>query len=210
MSHDLVHPSEMAPSTLSSTQVEPGQLIAVSERMAQLLAGNGRHALFSEDGSHFIGTREHWTVPPVTLDDRHDLECQLHSLEQLLYPVERGLLLARVMTLLAHYRQEAMPPEVERAVAADWLEDLGEFPRWAVEHACRSWRRDPKRYRFRPLPGDLRQLCLGVVAPAQEWRRRTQILLSRLGPSVPLTTPEGRAAELQRRVAALAAAKRPH
>ena len=68
-------------------------------------------------------------------------------------PIEPGILLARIMALLAHYRQEPMPPEVERALAADWVDDLGQFPRWALDHACRAWRRDPKRYRFRPLPG---------------------------------------------------------
>ena len=147
-------------------------LVAVSLRVAQLLGGTGRHAVFSDDGNTFLDVREDWRPPAVSAADRADLMGQAVALERLLAPIERGVLLARVMALLAHYRQDAMPPEVERALAVDWVEDLGEFPRWAVEEACRAWRRDPKRYRFRPLPGDLRQLCQQAVARPLEWRRR--------------------------------------
>jgi len=63
-----------------------------------------------------------------------------------------------------------MSPSLQTAVACDWAEDLGEFPRWAVEAACRAWRRGDHR---RPTPHDIRALCQAEV-------RRQRTTLDRL------------------------------
>ena len=193
--------AEIALCPRPESDATPGAaLVPVSARVGQLLAGFGVHAVFSEDGHHFVGTREDWAPQAVTPAERGELVRQAALLDDALRPVERGVLLARVLGLLAHYRQDALPPEVERALAADWAEDLSEFPRWAIDDACRSWRRDPKRYRFRPLPGDLRQLCRAAVAEAEETRRRVRVLLG--------ATAAAPVHQIQQRVAALVAEKR--
>jgi hypothetical protein len=108
----------------------------------------------------------------------------------------------------AHYRDpNPLPPAVEQAVAEDWADDLGEYPAWAVEEACRRWRRDPKKYRYKPLPGDIRRLCEEVVAKGAAMADRLRRLLAatEAGKSA---HEGGGAADVRSRVAALAAAKR--
>ena len=136
----------------------------VSPRVAQLVAPTRTTAILTMPGGDdiiFGGVREEWRAPrSVDPADVPDLRRQMALLDEALRPADRGPLLARVLTLLSHYRdQNPLPPEVERAVAGDWADDLGEFPSWAIEEACRRWRRDKKKYRFKPLPGDIRHLA---------------------------------------------------
>jgi hypothetical protein len=46
---------------------------------------------------------------------------------------------------------------MRRSIAADWLDDLGEFGPELVGIACRDWRRMAIR---RPTPADIRALCV--------------------------------------------------
>jgi hypothetical protein len=134
-------------------------------------------------------------------------------LDEALRPADRGPLLARVLTLLSHYRdQNPLPPEVERAVAGDWADDLGEFPSWAIEEACRRWRRDKKKYRFKPLPGDIRHLAEEETRQAQTLRLRVSMLLkAAAGQGHTRPTPAaglpGRPGSVQDRITQLARAK---
>lgn len=214
-------PGELCPLP-ATTAVATGAadaLVPAEPRLAGLLAAQGRHARFSEDGRHFLGTRDDWSPGAVTAADLPALYAHAARVHAVLVPAERGVLLARVHALLAHYRQEALPPEVERALAEDWADDLGSFPRWAIDAACRAWRRDPKRYRFRPLPGDLRALCEEAVAEAETQRARLDVLIRRAEtvagalpgpePSVTAGLPAAdRARDVRSRVADLARQKR--
>ena len=77
-----------------------------------------------------------------------------------LRPAQRKHVAGRVTTLLAHFFVPDMPVPLQTAVISDWLEDLAEFPPWAVEDACRMWRRTESR---RPTPAVIRKICQKAV-----------------------------------------------
>jgi hypothetical protein len=88
--------------------------------------------------------------------DKCALEDRLHILNMVLEPADEELALARIFALLAHYRSDPLPPSIERYVAEDWLEDMSEFPLWAIDRAARTWRRTKK---FKPQISEMRSLC---------------------------------------------------
>jgi len=97
-------------------------------------------------------------------------------------PQEEGRVLARIMTLLEHYAGRDRGARVEEALAEDWLEDTVEYPAWAVEEACRRWRRDPARP-YRPTPGQFRAICEDLVAEVRGQRDRLRLCLAK--PALP-------------------------
>ncbi|TWA83135.1 hypothetical protein FBZ83_106318 [Azospirillum brasilense] len=122
-----------------------------------LAAGHLDHRpRFNEDG--FEGLQETWT-PPATVTVRQAAIAQrvLADLEgSILAPAEPDRLLGRVLALLSHYPAKGLTPDVEQLVALDWVDDLGEFPAWAIDQAARSWRRSKK---WRPSIAEIRALC---------------------------------------------------
>jgi len=194
----------------------PGTLplaIPPDSALAALLAPQAVHSVFGDHG--WEGTREIWQPPgTVPADLVPDIQRHLAAVDAVLCPAERGALLTRILTLLAHYRdRDPLPPDVERAIAQDWAEDLGLFPLWAVEEACRNWRRDKRRYRFKPLPGDIRNLCEQAVEHPARLRHRLGKLLDVAGigcrtPVLPADPGRQRAADLRGRIRMLAEEKR--
>jgi hypothetical protein len=80
---------------------------------------------------------------------------------------------AMVSRLLQHYWTATEPIAARRTQIEDWIEDLREFPLAIVEGACREWRRQPEPRR--PLPGDIRRLCIeGISTPSPEARADPQ------------------------------------
>jgi hypothetical protein len=75
-------------------------------------------------------------------------------------------ILAMVSRLLSHYWLATEPEPVRRAQLEDWLEDLAEFGPAAVANACRDWRQQPGARR--PLPGDIRKLCIEAQTAQRE------------------------------------------
>lgn len=74
---------------------------------------------------------------------------------------------ATIARLLLHYWAPGdLSDEARKAMAADWLEDLSEFGPDVVGHACREWRRKP--INRRPLPGEIRALCIERKREVQE------------------------------------------
>lgn len=71
--------------------------------------------------------------------------------------------------LLTHYWSPTEPAAARQAQLQDWIEDLNEFPVRLVDEACREWRRGPEHAR-RPLPGDIRQLCIRQQVERDERR----------------------------------------
>ena len=134
-----------------------------------------RRFLFPEHG----GSRmvEDWRAPSVPEGPLLDeARAHLAELEAFLEPAERGALLARVLALLSHFRSEANPPQVEQMIADDWAEDLAGFPMWAVEDACRTWRRKRK---WRPQICEILALCATAVGDAAVRRDRLRALVDR-------------------------------
>lgn len=180
-------------------------LIPSSSRVTELLAPV--RTIPRYHNGEFDGLTEIWECRTVSVGDLPDLRRQLSLVEAALRPGDPGAVLARVHGLLAHYRGAELPESVERSIAADWLDDLSEFPLSVVEQACRQWRRGTKM-RFRPLPGEIREACLEIVGEAMTMRDRLRKLVA----SVPTAaTPEStrdRAADVRNRVVALATARR--
>ncbi|MEI6558940.1 MAG: hypothetical protein WCO00_11085 [Rhodospirillaceae bacterium] len=179
--------------------------VITDPEIAALLAPTRVVPLYSDHG--FEGCREVWEPRAVPIDVVPTLRAHQDALEAVLIPADRGCLLARIHALLSHYRAEALPAVVEEAIAADWADDLGDYPAWVVEEACRAWRRDARRYRFRPLPGDIRRLCDEIAAVPLEMRRRLTVLLERSAPPR-RPTSLSRADDIRSRVLALADARR--
>lgn len=76
----------------------------------------------------------------------------------------------RIAGILQQFFVNRPSNAVAGMIGADWREDLGEFPQWAIEAAWREWRRsNPKR----PSSADLRKLC---VIETQDWMRRIATL----------------------------------
>lgn len=71
--------------------------------------------------------------------------------------------------LLSHYWTAAEPAPARLAQLRDWLEDLEEFTPQMVDEACKEYRRGPDHAR-RPLPGDIRQLCIRQQVERNERR----------------------------------------
>ena len=134
-----------------------------------------RRFLFPDNGT--VRITETWQPPSEVADGVAGLAMQhLSELEAALQPAERGVLLARILALLSHFRAEPNPPQVEQMIADDWAEDLGEFPIWAVEQACRQWRRTRK---WRPQICEMVALCREAVAEPETRRQRLRALLQR-------------------------------
>lgn len=139
----------------------------------------GRYNEFGE----FLELIEEWKPPKVPAEKLPEVEQYLEAVEAALAPAEKGALLGRILTLLSHYRLDHQPPAIERAIAEDWAEDLGEFPQCVVDAAARWWRRNKK---WRPTICEIRQLCEAeargafairdrlrrMVRNSREWPRR--------------------------------------
>ena len=97
-------------------------LLPVSERVAALLAPTKVVPRYRH--GEFDGETEVWSCRAVTAADVVDLRRQLDLVEAAMRPGDPGSVLARVHGLLAHYRGADLPEAVERAVAADWYEDI--------------------------------------------------------------------------------------
>lgn len=180
-------------------------VMPVSRAVARLIAANSTHSRFVDDV--FAGAVERWR-PPATVpaDTIPDLQRQLSLLDEALLPAPRPALLARILGLLAHYRHEALPERLEMAVADDWADDLAEFPQWAIEDACQQWRRHPTKYRYKPLPGDIRNLCEELVEKPAVMRSRVRAMLAKT--TTPVATPPNSPAAIGDCIHALAAVKR--
>lgn len=131
---------------------------ALPEPLRAVLAAGRieRRSRFTEDG--FTGLAEEWT-PPDSVTPRHAAMARraLAGIDaEVLAPAPANHLLGRILALLSHFPAKATTPDVERLLAMDWADDLGEFPGWAIDHAARVWRRNRK---WRPSIAEIRALC---------------------------------------------------
>ena len=71
-------------------------------------------------------------------------------------PASGQWLMARVASLLVDYYAADVPAAIISMAAADWADELGDFPQWAIDLAVRWWKgaENPDR-RKKPLPGDI-------------------------------------------------------
>ena len=152
-------PSAIYDPTLPPAQRHGALVAALPETLQAIVCTGTRRACFDDVGG-FVGMRETWSPPAVV--DPADAEAATRALaaieREILAPVDPCWLLARLLALFAHCPPRSTPldPAVERMVASDWAEDLGEYPQWAVDQAVRVWRRTKK---WRPTIVEMRALC---------------------------------------------------
>lgn len=175
----------------------------VSGRVADLLAAARSIPKYGDYG--YEGQSEFWEPKAVTAADAADLRRQLAIVEAACAPGDPGTVMGRVYALLSHYRGHELPEAVERAMANEWLEDIGEFPAAVVDEACRRWRRNPAKFKYRPLPGDIRTICDEIMGKLPTIRDRLRRLLA----SIPTSeSTDGRTGDIKDRILRLAAARR--
>lgn len=151
-----------------------------------LMTGRPDRSRFSDDGE-YLGTVEDWR-PPATLPVAvlEDCRAALAVYERALVPMEPHALSGRVASMLKHYFQPAVASNAEHAVqlqrmvAHDWHEALGEFPDWAVQEACRRW---IKREEKRPTPAGIRAECQRLCAEQLKTRDRLRMIVEASAPS---------------------------
>jgi hypothetical protein len=151
------------------------RLPPVPDEIARLLYSQEARYRFTETSYYVV---EQWQPRHMDATQAHSARQFLHLVETVMQPMDKGLLLTRVLALLSHYRSDPNPPEVEYAIAQDWAEDLGEFPGWVVEEAARQWRRTKK---FKPQICEMREACERIDARERTLLKRLRQLIDAHG-----------------------------
>lgn len=176
MANDLITTTAQTPSTP-----------CLPASLKRLMTAQGR-STFSEDGE-FLGTVEDWR-PPAALPAAvlEEARTTLAAFEAALVPAEPHTLSGRVASALNHYFVPAAPANagqasaLQRAVAHDWHDALGEFPAWAVNEAFRRWVRREER---RPTPAAIRAECQRLCADQLKTRDRLRRIVRDCAPATP-------------------------
>ena len=173
--HSPASPAAAFDPTLPAPQRRIRLTAALPPPLQELLAQGrtDRRPRFGEDG--FDGMIEQWS-PPAGVTTAQAARAR-QALEELsatvLAPADSDHLLGRVLTLLSHFPAKGLSPEVERMMALDWADDLGEYPAWVIDAAARNWRRSRK---WRPSIAEMRALCEEICAPERALADRLQAL----------------------------------
>jgi hypothetical protein len=123
-----------------------------------------------------IVERPDWTPPSLDDETRGSAESWRRRLDRHLVPADPERLGFAVGRLLAHRwrgRAEELSEGAQQAILTDWIDDLGEFPLWAVDEAMRTYRRTEE---WAPTIAAIRRLCEAEVSED----RRTLRLLGKL------------------------------
>jgi hypothetical protein len=119
-----------------------------------------------------------WIPPQIPKYMREQLSEWIEAGQRVLTPWSPVLLGQAIGKLLAHFERSAgsdqRDPDLLEAMMVDWIEDLGEYPRWAVEDAAREYRRTEKKWK--PTIAVMRELCEDRVKAD----RRTLRMLAKL------------------------------
>lgn len=95
------------------------------------------------------------------------------TLERIAKPAPAQWVAQRVVTLLTHYFIAEAHPAALKQIAEDWIDELAEFPEWAIEAACRWWvGRENERRSRKPLPGDISDRAAKFMAPVHAGRAK--------------------------------------
>lgn len=89
--------------------------------------------------------------------------------------------------LVWHYPNPDRPDAARRALAKDWLRDLGHLPEDILNAACTAWRRAPNV--FAPTPGQLLALANPIFDTRRFWARRAVKLAGDAEPATASTQP---------------------
>jgi hypothetical protein len=127
-------------------------------------------------GGIVLKERLDWNPPkigPESIQAAHSacdaLLDHLESIDEARIP----LIIGRLKAHNWRYSRRVGSESVETILDIDWIEDLRDFPEWAINHACREWRRTQEEA---PIIAGIRRLCEEAVADD----RRSLRLLRRL------------------------------
>lgn len=101
---------------------------------------------------------------PVLLTSPIETDDQLNQIVEGLGKVKAKShptwIMARVAALLSQYYAADVPAAAVSMMAEDWLEELREYPQWAITNAVRWWKSEANKDRKRrPLEGDISARC---------------------------------------------------
>lgn len=105
-----------------------------------------------------------WDPPRIDAGTHQAASAARDALLDHLCAIDEARLGAAIGKLRSHrwrYNAVAHSAAVELALSADWIEDLCEYPEWAIEEAFRTWRRTYDEY---PTIAGIRRLCEAAVA----------------------------------------------
>lgn len=106
---------------------------------------------------------------------RDEAEATKNAIRELDTPADPRWLAQRVVTLLTHYFITDAHPAALESIAMDWTHELGGYPDWAIEAACKWWlsRHNPKR-RYKPMPGDISERAQVEAAIINTGRKQVE------------------------------------
>jgi hypothetical protein len=96
--------------------------------------------------------------------DMPAVEAAVQVYREALAPADDRAVAIEIERLMLHYPVKDMTDGMNASLALDWLEDVAVFPLWAIQLACKEWRRTQK---WRPTISEFRALC-----ETQTWLHR--------------------------------------
>lgn len=130
-----------------------------------------------QGGGCVLRERQGWIPPEIDWHLRDLAEAARDALLEHLESVDEGRLGVIIARLLAHRwrgrSEDSGDDLMQQGLITDWIEDLCDFPEWAVHAACRTYRRTQG---WHPTIADIRALCDEEVSDD----RRSLRLLSKL------------------------------
>lgn len=124
-------------------------------------------------------------LPVITEEIKLAAKAGQIFVEERLAPADAEWTKGAVSTLLTHYYVGNLPEHVHAAISSDWLEDLGDYPDWAISQARKEWRQNNKH---KPTPGHMVELCNKAVSKDMVMLRQCKAILA--APITPEPGPE--------------------
>ena len=114
--------------------------------------------------------------PSLTQSERRALEAVLPAYRAYLKPGTKNEISYSVTRLRAHYFVPYVPDPFGKALADDWAEDLGSYPLWVVDLACKRYRR--READRSPRPADIIALCDEIIGVERQLMREIDLALA--------------------------------
>lgn len=135
--------------------------------------------LFPKDRPPQTGVVRRTDIAVPAVEDMPAVEAAIQVYREALAPADDRGVAVEIERLMLHYPVKDMTDGMNASLALDWLEDVAIYPLWAIQMACKEWRRTQK---WRPTISEFRTLCenqtwlhryhLGRLFDMQEAARR--------------------------------------
>lgn len=125
-----------------------------------------------KDNLNFIGLKNGYPEPLV-LQSSELIEAQrlVTIYSRALSPASANIIAVCVQKLFLHYPVKDMKESENEMLMQDWLEDLSEYPNWAINDACVHYRKNNK---WRPTVSDIIKICDSLVFSVKWEKRRLE------------------------------------